>query len=452
MTHVIYTNYKPPLKKKNCRLGLQVTGILPFQHYFYTFLKPKTFKSKRVTIFIMNSDKFSKKRYRDPDAAARAAEQAAQARAERIQQLNKSDQLSKRRKLVLPSPEVQDEEIEKIVKYGSRGEKMKQLYTGPDENDANNFQVSEYKDNLSDQEKENSDHEDASELLRRKLQNLPKPLNNFEIMLPEEEEEQEQKIQDLDRDGDSNMVEDEGEKEIGIKKLKKEELKKRFESRSEALVKDLPRILPTYLNHLQPLAGNKQENLKILDVIKQQIISDAKEYPIPEYSSVKTDGSLMPILSYEMRQKALSLVEQEVKKNENCDTIIGDLSKKLSDLYTPITELKDKIALKNHCVRQLEKMSSESSEIQERLQKTMGGYLKRQEILGSKMSDAFKALTNLQTDSAKFTESFNAAKMALDMRVRFLQEDVDYLVSLEQWGQDLYKDYQSELISLENGS
>lgn len=402
----------------------------------------------------MNYEKGIKKRYRDPDTASRAAEQMAQARAERIQQLNKSDQLSKRRKLVLPSPEVQDEEIERIVKYGSRGEKMKKMYTGSDKTDASNFEVNDHKDtNALIHQEENSDSdtdEDASERLRKKLQALPKPLNNFEIMLSEEEEEEKgQKSSILDER--SGTVADEGEKELAIQKSKKEELKKRFEARSEALIKDLPRIPSTYLKHLQPLVGNKQENAKILGIIRQQIISDAIEYPISGHKdTTKSDSSLMPTFSKEARQKALDLVRQEVEKSKNCNSKIENLSKRLSDLFTPVTEFKDRETLKNQCVEKLEKISAESSELQERLHKTMGGYLKRQEILTSKMSDAFKALTNLQLESTKFTESFNAAKTALDMRVRFLQEDVDYLVTLERWGQDLYKDYQSELISLEN--
>lgn len=66
------------------------------------------------------------KRDRSDNNKVSAAEAAATARAEKLMEINESEQIAKRRKLVLPEPQVRDDELDQIIKHAKRADESRQ--------------------------------------------------------------------------------------------------------------------------------------------------------------------------------------------------------------------------------------------------------------------------------------------------------------------------------------
>lgn len=506
-------------------------------------------KTNKKGVFMQESldkDQKNKKRYRDKDTAALAAEQAAQARAERLQELNHADKLAKRRKLVLPTPQVQDEEIEKIVKFGSRGEKVHKMYQSSD-GGATEGLMSEYQnesylsgngsesvpqitaaegrvlqsvkelkavDNqlpLLGQDQEistessvnfdsvteptsdssshfkatrrdalgvtnNTQHDNPQISIRRKFQNLPKPVNNYELMIPEE-----QVINEDDYKRTENLKIDQGEIDAETERKRKETKERELKARSQVLAQNLPRPFSKNVENFgkpfQHTQSQKQkstvQDYKMLaaDMIQQEmkrlIISDSIKYPEnKETSSGKADknhveGQILQTLDSDVKAKAAAEIEKEVADSQDTEKHIPLFVKQLEkqefvlpglDLYTDDEDNNDTANTKafatkiqNEISVQLSEISTQSNDIETKLKKTMGGYLKRQEILSSKLSDAFQAFSDLQVERVCENSIFQAEQIAIGTRMQSLQEEADFLADAERKGQDMYQYYQSLL-------
>ncbi|ELU44661.1 CDC5 protein [Rhizoctonia solani AG-1 IA] len=81
----------------------------------------------------------------------------------------------------------------------------------------------------------------AQRSLKLGFASLPKPSNDFEVVLPEDEEEAE------DEDEQTMTVEDMAERNARMRKLQEEEERKALERRSSVVKKDLPR--PVHIDH-----------------------------------------------------------------------------------------------------------------------------------------------------------------------------------------------------------
>lgn len=544
------------ITKRN-RSQVDYNTDIPFEHKpaagFYDTTEERTMnyreklaferKTNKKGVFMQESldkDQKNKKKYRDKEAAAAAAEQAAQARAERLQELNHADQLAKRRKLMLPAPQVQEDEIEQIVKFGSRGEKAHKMYQSTDGGATQNL-MGEYQDEsylknngvestpqitaaenrvlqsvkeikaldgqapiFSDEQEayidsstggslptsdnktsanfranrrdalgfnEQSDQlNDSQPSLRSKFKALPKPVNNFELMIPEEKE-----INEADYKRNDTLREDKGEREEKAKLQAQEAQQRELSARSQVLVRELPRPKTHDVKNLKEnsksVLKKREETNYILhaaELIQQEmeklIISDSLKYPVsgnsPDNNTQILNSQILDNLDSDTKAKAIAEIEKEVHKVEHFQESVSTFVDQLAnqpftlpglEMYTDEDSASNQdfevIAskIKQELSSQLAETASQANAIEAKLKKTMGGYIKRQEILSSKLSQNFRAFDDLQIERVREETVLQTEQIGIASRMQSLQEEVDYLADAERRGQEMYQYYQTLL-------
>jgi len=122
----------------------------------------------------------------------------------------------------------------------------------------------------------------AKRALRAGFQSLPKPENNFELLVPEDEDEE--------GEGGSRMVteEDAAERDARIKRVKEEEERKALARRSRPVQMDLPRpanvepaALVTSLQGTIEEDEDKEAERLVFEEIAALMKHDAVAYPLP---------------------------------------------------------------------------------------------------------------------------------------------------------------------------
>ncbi|VVT44311.1 uncharacterized protein SAPINGB_P000374 [Magnusiomyces paraingens] len=458
-------------------------------------------KTNKTGVFMRESgtDSQGKKRYRDKATEIAAAEQSAQARAQHLEELNQADQLSKRRRLELPAPQVDDAEIEQIVKFGTRGDRMQKMYNGGDAQGL----VGEYgsglesmrtpqmaqdrvlesvreiqaiseqgsvlggvddvlplprprmggskdvsvprtpnplalgpgmtprRDALGFNTGASSSQDLGRSLLRAKFKSLPKPLNNFEILVPEE------KSIEIETD---ILIPDRGELEAEEERRKQEEHEQELAGRSQVLRRNLPRPVATVLPKISEgeyaaIAYEIQREMQRL------IISDNEKYP-EVGEGHDTD---LPVLDETLKAQAFAEIEQEVSKDAEFILKTNTLAASLDVPYVLPglgPDKKEYTAAKEALAAALVSTATEANDAEKKLQKTMAGYMRRQQVLSDKMAQAYTGIAELAVERALEETLLQNETVALSARLGRLQEEVNFLTDAERRGQELYREYQ----------
>lgn len=474
----------------------------------------------------IDKDKKDKKRTRDPEALAASAEQSANARAERLLELNQADKIAKRRKLVLPAPQVNEAELEQIVKHGTRGDKTRAKYT-TDES-VTGALVGDYNDTglaepirtpqiersenrilqsvrdihaLANEQssllgESNTPLHDSSfssqsilpvhhvnqtpnpllmktpgpmqtprrdglgvnksdvaatprEVLRRGFQSLPKPLNNFDIVMPEDEDMEESS------NVKSQLVEDAGEKARELQRQQEIERQKQLSRRSQVLQKELPRptqpAKDSFAEFKSGSSGVYSEINRLISVeMSKLILSDNSKYPIT-FSQKVAMHATVPDLDDELKAKVSKYIEEEISKAELANVtekqvkLIEAQPHFLPGMDSYDSDNEDDSKLSHEIVTHLSEIATKANKLEQKLTLTMGGYSKRQGLLGKKLEEAFSALTNLHQERLMFDDLKEMESVAISSRLNELQEEVNFLADEERKGQDRYRELQNML-------
>lgn len=546
-------NTKLTRKKKGM---VDYNADIPFEHKpaagFYDIAEEQDINLRRKNAFDLKThhkgvlmkesvDK-DKKRNRDPEAAAASAEQSAQAKAERLFELNQADKIAKRRKLVLPAPQVNDEELEQIVKHGSRGDKTREKYlmdesvTGALVGDYNDTvlgepirtpQLERSEDRILQSVRDihalaneqssllgnaNTPLHDSSfssqtilpshhvvqtpnplamrtpggpstkgsfqtprrdglgvnkvdvgatprEVLRRGFQSLPKPLNNFEIVMPEDEE-----MNGSEREPKQHLVRDAGEEARELARLQEIEKQRELLRRSQVLQKDLPRptdkIDSTLFVKFQSGPNTDNVHLEINQQIASEmsklILSDNVKYPVfSEMTAVRSN--IVSTLDDEIKAAVLRDINEELNKMANLEVINERFTSTLElkahslpglDIYNEDNDTsddKEKSNLSVQVIKHLSDVATKANKVEHKLGLTLGGYSKRQGLLVKKMGEAFSALEELRKNRAMFEDLKEMEAVAISSRLNELQEEVNFLADAERVGQERYRELQSAL-------
>ncbi|KAK9365818.1 pre-mRNA splicing factor component-domain-containing protein [Lipomyces kononenkoae] len=245
-----------------------------------------------------------KKRPKDDSKEAEAAERQAIIRAERLQKLQEAEQIAKRRKLTLPSPQATEHDL-LIAGFQSLPEPK------DEPEPANNIQS----------------------LLKSGFKGLPKPKNDFDLVAPEEEVEVtlETELQEAE------LEEDAGERERKIQELRKKEEKRAILRRSAVIRRELPRstvvdrsklVSDAELNDPDPVRA------AIAREYRDLIVSDSMKYPVPNghLLNAKRVAATIPDLDDFLKSKAVELIEEEVAAlgglDEFCNIMLDSLERK----------------------------------------------------------------------------------------------------------------------------
>lgn len=343
---------------------------------------------------------------RTAEQRASAAEQAAQARAERLAQLDTAEQLAKRRKLVLPEPQVRDDELEHVAKQARRAGREV-----ADEGEAE-FSAAPQVD----------EEDDARERVRRGLAALPKPKNDFEIVVDEEEPEP-ATVED-------ELPEDSGARDRRLAAEREARLQREFLKLSKVLQLGLPR----------PQNSDIDADDDISVEMRRLIEADNREYPLD--SDIKAllakRGASSDVSPYDRARVEDMIAEELANANQ-------------TPIDVPETTLRDDETTRAELLARLRRFAEASNKQEKKLGLVLGGYTKRQAFLSSKLSEALEALHRAEIERDTFARLAEMEQLAASTRASHLQEEVNALVDAERRGQEQYRDLTSVRSELANG-
>lgn len=300
---------------------------IPFEHQpaagFYDTTEEKTTNYEDKAIFDARTNKFGtrrkdtedpnashKRRPKDEKQEAQAADRQAIIRAERLQKLQEEEQISKRRKLSLPAPQVTEAEVDEIVRIG------KQDVVLEDAND------------VEDDIFGPSNAGGIADMLKAGFSNLPKPRNDFELVAPEEEEEEEVPIEVQLQEAE---LEDAGERERRIKQIRAIEEERALSRRSQVLQRELPRSTLIDKKRLVAKTELESDNPVIAAIAREYrdlVVSDALKYPVPDGKLLNAKDSVqLPDLEDGLKMRALTMIEKFVEQQGNLEEYTASMMK-----------------------------------------------------------------------------------------------------------------------------
>lgn len=466
------------------------------------------YQSQINTRNLPSSKDGNKKKGKDQDKSQEqkdaAAEQAAAARALKLQQIQESEQIAKRRKLELPEPQVRDDELEHIVKLDRRGkapssdmhsgatdgllteykQTMPQATPTPQVTSQNIARVTSDIRALNKTQSSLLGEEDAPlqesfsgtimppppqpssarpaapsapafqtprrdglgvyseqvgatprSAIRQGFMSLPKPKNDFKISLEDQDE------MEVDYDHEpaaAPVVPDRGELERKKKELERLEKEKQLARRSQVIKLSLPR--PDVYDFELQVSGHESDNSKqvrqeIEAELKRLVISDAVKYPIGDTKIYKPtvddlDDNLKEAVckDIEAEMNQLNQLEGERPPHPLLPTDMGTLDEVSGDSIS----------------NELSKLAEQANKVEKKLGLVFGGYMKRRDVLNSKLGQVQVAIEEKQKDINVFSQLRDMESIALSSRLSTLQEEVNFLVDTERVGQERYRDLMAQ--------
>jgi pre-mRNA-splicing factor CDC5/CEF1 len=328
--------------------------------------------------------------------------------------------------------------------------------------------------------RENRMRESASKrALRTGFMNLPKPENNFELMVPEDEDDE--TAQGTTREEDAAEV------VAKLKRAREEEERKALARRSQAIKRGLPR--PTNVDVEQLLKDLRLDDGELpSDLAPAQTLVDAElvqllhhdslAYPLPGTShpggtkssyQVPRDEDVDEARLAILRELASSLGfpdanEEQTRqgvaaltKSEEVDEAFGwpsirshlAFDAKQRRYVDPASLLpEDRIegfsALLNENRDLMSREASKIAKAENKLNVTLGGYQVRSKALIQRVTDLFGELQRVHVDHESFSRLKINENAAGPARVESLKEEVDKLARREKVLQDRYAELVSE--------
>ncbi|KAI6033209.1 pre-mRNA splicing factor component-domain-containing protein [Pisolithus orientalis] len=329
----------------------------------------------------------------------------------------------------------------------------------------------------------------AKRTLRAGFMSLPKPENNFELLVPEDEEED-------PAEQTPAIEEDAAQRDARLKRIREEEERKTLARRSKVVQLSLPR----------PARVNVEQLMRNLNLGADDDLADARKLINAEMASLMLHDSIahplpgtnLPgstISSYvlppdEDIARAKSMVHfqlatsigfpaateaqvkeglQTLSKNEEVDEACSWAHQRQRLAFDPHSRtwvdpqslsLEDRIAgyntLLRECGEQMTKEDSKTSKIEKKLGITLGGYQVRSKALVERLTDAFDELVKTKLDYESFARLASSEAVAGPRRLESLKEEVDVLARRERLLQERYaelerarRDAESRVAALE---
>lgn len=318
--------------------------------------------------------------------------------------------------------------------------------------------------------------------LQAGFSSLPKPENNFELLVPEDDEDGAENV-----DGANLSEEDAAERDARIRRVREEEERKALARRSQVVQLSLPRPANVDVDLLlQRLTVSEAEEEK--DIFQaQQLVNaelvqlmqhDAITYPIPGTSLAGATHSSYEMPADEDVVRAKEAIHSELASlvgfpNANPDQLreglltlskaetvdesaswaaireqlVYDVSSKT--WVSPSTlSLEDRVAGYNAILsRSRERMTKDAnkaSKAEKKLGITLGGYQARAQILAKRIIEASEQLQYTKVEYVSFSHLRTNEEVVGPRRVSSLREEVDKLERRERLLQERYAELAAE--------
>ncbi|KAJ2391439.1 Pre-mRNA-splicing factor cef1 [Coemansia sp. RSA 2559] len=321
------------------------------------------------------------------------------------------------------------------------------------------------------------------EQLARKLASLPKPKNEFEIVIPEpasgdgngEATDAASGVAALNigegRDaGTSATVEDQAEIERRLGEQREREAAQELGRRSRCVQLGLPRpdILAT---DMLAVASGTHSSPNVLSLINDEmrtlILNDARMHPVPDVPPLRhpsAESMQFEDISDDLLANARALIDEEMDNmHQDVRDTYGRLSGhgssdlwhaiETSDVwlpkeraYHPTDQISAEMWIdkyKTELAHRREFMSEEASratKIERKLGVVLGGYQARSKVLDGKIAAAFKEFEQVKVDTQAFRMLYTSEQAAIPARIEKAQDELRKVETRETHLQSEYKE------------
>jgi pre-mRNA-splicing factor CDC5/CEF1 len=281
---------------------------------------------------------------------------------------------------------------------------------------------------------------ESSQSLSNLFRKLPKPRNDFEIILPEVEQET-VTSKAIAQDTEDYLLEQE--------KLQKAEQLKLAKRRSQVVQRNLPRPILTSQEIEKIYSEKHKDNIDSL-VMKEKaklLHRDCKMYPLPSQPELGVFEEVEPY--DELIDIASDLIADELKKVQ---LELIEAPKLYVDYYHDVS-------LKNYCGKsdpkseykflrdQMKQNVLKSQPLEKKLGLKLGGYIHRNKVLLETFNEAYEELMKKRTDLETFRFIRDREKELIDVRIMNENKVLEQYSYMEQDLQDQYRELmQSQVI------
>lgn len=281
---------------------------------------------------------------------------------------------------------------------------------------------------------------------------LPKPKNDFEIVVPDVEEEK-MEVERADREEAAPTTEEDMADRARRRAAEEEERqRKELERRSSAVKRGMPR--PANLNHLEKMLAAVEKDDVIDRMIAQEVVRlvvhDSLEHPVPgqqppSASLEKYADEVVQFADEEM-DAARTLIQEEMANSgvtmpdpETFDELSEKASAK-GGKKKPAHELKMDLMQELEELRtQMGTEADRAARLEKRLQLTLGGYQARSNKFKKELAERWQELESAALELGGFADLREREELAIPLRISSLKEEVDKLQAKEHNLQETYK-------------
>ncbi|KAH8117367.1 pre-mRNA splicing factor component-domain-containing protein [Phellopilus nigrolimitatus] len=317
----------------------------------------------------------------------------------------------------------------------------------------------------------------ATSSLKSAFMNLPKPENNFELLVPEDEEDEDGATVSAVRE------EDAAERDARLKRQRDEEERKALARRSQAVQQGLPRPANIDVDKLlQNLSLTSEDDdpalssaRRLVDIEMVKLLQhDAVAYPLPGTSIAGGTRSLYEMPEDELIVQAQAIIDAELasslgfpnatpsqvteglvataKAEELDGNILWDKEReklvfdaKSSTWVDPSSlSLEERIAGYDALLRDAQDMmakeANKAAKAEKKLGIQLGGYEVRFKALSKRVTDAFDEMQKGKIDLDSFIQLHVNEEAVGPRRVELLKREVDGLERRERLLQERYRE------------
>lgn len=281
---------------------------------------------------------------------------------------------------------------------------------------------------------ENDEERVVRQKLRMRFASLPKPKNDFELVIPDEDIEEEVEEPEL-------SVEDAEERDRKLRLAREAEEQEAQNRRSQVLQRQLPRPQDLDVEYLFEEARITHDTARklVLEEMAQLLLHDASRYPIPGTTPPKPPPNFFVFSTAEM-----AAAREEVAKSLPSQTTFP------SDVWASYGDINFNGVSASSISDTLTKFAPLRNKLEKKLALTLGGYQARQGILSSKIKEVSEVIEQARIDLENYRALQASERATVALRLDPLVEEVEILERRERDEQRRFKELsevRNELVS-----
>ncbi|KAH9914704.1 pre-mRNA splicing factor component-domain-containing protein [Fomitopsis serialis] len=304
----------------------------------------------------------------------------------------------------------------------------------------------------------------AKRALKAGFMSLPKPENNFELLVPDEEETEEE------AEARALAEEDAGDRDARLRRMREEEERKALARRSQAVQRDLSLDEePSQFADAEKFVHEELARLLQHDALAHPLPGTAhpggtrSAYELPpddamDFAKSAVRDELAAALGYpganeeQLRQGVLAISGQdEVDETLSWAHIRQQLAYDASsktwiepEKLTEAARIAGYTALLDESRQDMAKEASKAAKAEKKLNVTLGGYQARSKALTKRIGDAFEEMQKVKVDCDSFVRLQTNEGAMGPVRVSALKEEVEKLERRERSLQERYAELETE--------